>query len=149
MTGLQAGRFWRLESAPSKFYLPVQNSYFICCFCFRLWLTLLTDAIPLLEHEEVGDFGCVCFFFLSFSFQIFINNELLAVMNNKIYPGYWFARDVTAAMLVVRDNSISLLYFRGNSSKTIFSIYHQHCRLVTWLQTKNRAYSLVGSLPRP
>ena len=72
-------------------------------------MTLLTDAIPLLEHEEVGDFGCVCFFFLSFSFQIFINNELLAVMNNKIYPGYWFARDVTAAMLVVRDNSISLL----------------------------------------
>ena len=47
-----------------RFYLPVYNSYFTCCFCFRLWLTLLTDAIPLLEHEEVGDFGCVCFFFL-------------------------------------------------------------------------------------
>ena len=54
-----------------RFYLPVYNSYFTCCFCFRLWLTLLTDAIPLLEHEEVGDFGCVCFFFLQLSFSDF------------------------------------------------------------------------------
>ena len=51
----------------------------------------------------------VSFFFRSL-FQISINNELLAVINNKIYPGhYWFARDVTATVLVVRDNSISLL----------------------------------------
>ena len=48
-------------------------------------------------------------FFFHSLFQIFISNELLAVMNNKIYPGYWFAPDVTATMLVVRDNGISLL----------------------------------------
>ena len=79
--------------------------------------------------------------FLSFSFQIFINNELLAVMNNKIYPGYWFARDVTAAMLMVRDNSISLL-------EELNSIFVEILRKQFFLFTTNIAALSRGCKPR-
>ena len=48
----------------------------------------------------------------------------------------WFARDVTAAVLVVKNKSISLLYFQVNSSSKNSFVDHQHGRLVTWLQTK-------------
>ena len=52
----------------------------------------------------------------------------------------WFARDVTAAMLVVKNKSLSLpgtkLYFQVNSSSKNSIVDHQHGRLVTWLQTK-------------
>ena len=55
----------------------------------------------------------------------------------------WFARDVTVAMLVVKNKSIFLLlgtelHFHVNSStKKFYCIDPQHVRLVTWLQTKN------------
>ena len=56
---------------------------------------------------------------------------------------FWFAGDVTAAILVVKSKSISPslgsnLYFPVNSSrKQFFFTDPQHGRLVTWLQTKN------------
>ena len=55
----------------------------------------------------------------------------------------WFARDVTAAMLAVKNKSISLLWelrlhFHVNSSKkNSIVLIRQHGRLLTWLQTKN------------
>ena len=57
-------------------------------------------------------------------------------------PYCWFAGDVTAAMLVVKNKNNSLLwelnyffyFFREK-----FLLYHQHGRLVTWLQTKDIA----------
>ena len=57
---------------------------------------------------------------------------------------YWFAGDVTAAILVVKNKQkhfISLgsnLNFHLNPSrKQFYCIDPQHGRLVTWLQTKN------------
>ena len=44
----------------------------------------------------------------------------------------WFARDVTAAMLVAKNKSNSLLYFHVN-----YRIDPQHGHLFTWLQSKN------------
>ena len=56
----------------------------------------------------------------------------------------WFARDVTAAMLVVKNKSISLLWelnsiFMEILWEKLYCIDPQHGRLVTWLQTKNFA----------
>ena len=55
----------------------------------------------------------------------------------------WFARDVTAAMLVVKNKSISLLWelksiFIKFFEEIFFCFDPQHGRLITWLQTKNR-----------
>ena len=60
----------------------------------------------------------------------------------EIGPYCWFASDVTAAMLVVKNKSISLRWEMNSilmqiSQKNFFSFDHQHGRLVTWLQTKN------------
>ena len=54
----------------------------------------------------------------------------------------WFERDVTAAMLVVKNKSITLLWeltlFSCKFFEEIFFCFDpQHGRLVTWLQTKN------------
>ena len=50
----------------------------------------------------------------------------------------YFARDLTAAILLVKNKSISLLWdsckFFGQN---FYCIDPQHGRLVTWLQTKN------------
>ena len=51
----------------------------------------------------------------------------------------WFARDVTAAMLMVKNRSISLLWepnsiFMYILQEKIYSIDSQHGRLVRWLQ---------------
>ena len=61
-------------------------------------------------------------------------------MNNSRYC--WFASDVTAAMMVVKNNSISLRWEMHSIlmqilQKNLFCIDHQHGHLVTWLQTKN------------
>ena len=50
----------------------------------------------------------------------------------------WFASDVTAAMLGVKNKSISLRWEMNSilmqiSQKNFFWIDHQHGRLVTWL----------------
>ena len=56
----------------------------------------------------------------------------------------WFAGDVTAAMLVVKNKSISLLWELNSifmqmlREKKFYRIDPQHGRLVTWLQTKNK-----------
>ena len=59
----------------------------------------------------------------------------------------WFAGDVMAAMLVVKDKSIShtcelkpifMLILR----KYFYCLHHRHSHLVTWLQTKNYAVSI-------
>ena len=55
----------------------------------------------------------------------------------------WFASDVTAAMLGVKNKSVSLRWEMISTlmqilPKRFFCIDHQHDRLVTWLQTKNR-----------
>ena len=60
----------------------------------------------------------------------------------------WLARYVTAAMLEVKNKSISLLW-AGNLTlfprkffeKKFYFIDPQHGRLVTWLQTKNTVNS--------
>ena len=57
-------------------------------------------------------------------------------------PYCWFARDVTAAMLVVKNKSVSLRWelnsiFMQILRQKLYCIDHQHGRLVTWLQTKN------------
>ena len=60
----------------------------------------------------------------------------------KKFAYCWFASDVTAAMLVVKNKRV---YFRWEMNsilmqilqKNFFCIDHQHGRLVTWLQTKN------------
>ena len=54
----------------------------------------------------------------------------------------WFASDVTAAMLVVKNKRVSLRWEMNSIlmqilQKNFFCINHQHGRLVTWLQTKN------------
>ena len=54
----------------------------------------------------------------------------------------WFASDVTAAMLVVKNKRVSLRWEMNSIlmqilQKNLFCIDHQHGRLVTWLQTKN------------
>ena len=54
----------------------------------------------------------------------------------------WFANDVTAAMLVVKNKRVSLRWEMNSIlmqilQKNFFCIDHQHGRLVTWLQTKN------------
>ena len=54
----------------------------------------------------------------------------------------WFASDVTAAMLVVKNKRVSLRWEMNSIlmqilQKSFFCIDHQHGRLVTWLQTKN------------
>ena len=55
------------------------------------------------------------------------------------------AFDVTAAMLVVKNKSICLL-FEPNSifmliiREKLYCIDPQHCRLVSWLQTKNASF---------
>ena len=63
----------------------------------------------------------------------------------SIFYYCWFARDVTAAMLVVKNKSITLLWeltlFSCKFFEEIFFCFDpQHGRLVTWLQTKNRYY---------
>ena len=60
----------------------------------------------------------------------------------------WFARDVTAAMLVVNNKSVSLRWelnsiFMQILRQKLYCFDHQHGRLVTWLQTKN-SYLLKG-----
>ena len=62
-------------------------------------------------------------------------------MNNKIYPGYWFARDVTGAMLVVRENSISLLW-------ELNSIFVEILQKQFFLFTTNIAALSRGCKPR-
>ena len=52
------------------------------------------------------------------------------------FSNCWFARDVTVAVLVVKNKSISLLYFQVNFSSKNSIVDHQHGRLVTSLQTK-------------
>ena len=54
----------------------------------------------------------------------------------------WFASDVTAAMLVVKNKRVSLRWEINSIlmqilQKKFSCIDHQHGRLVTWLQTKN------------
>ena len=54
----------------------------------------------------------------------------------------WFASDVTTAMLVVKNKSVSLRWEMNSIlmqilPKIFFCIDHQHGHLVTWLQTKN------------
>ena len=47
----------------------------------------------------------------------------------------WIATDITAAMLVGKNNR---LYIDANSVKKIlYCIANQHGRFVTWLQSKN------------
>ena len=53
-----------------------------------------------------------------------------------------FARDVTAAMLVVKNKSISFLW-----EKKIL-LYWKHGHLVKWLQTKNSDVVVICSLHR-
>ena len=65
----------------------------------------------------------------------------------------WFARDVTAAMLVVKNKSVSLLWELNSISCKLFEkifccIDHQDGRLVTWLETKNRRAALFTLIPR-
>ena len=45
-----------------------------------------------------------------------------------------------AAMLVVKDKSISVLYFHVNSVRKILLFWPPTCRLATWLQTKNTCH---------
>ena len=61
----------------------------------------------------------------------------------KMGSDCWFASDVTAAMLVVKNKRVSLRWEMNSIlmqilQKNFFCINHQHGRLVTWLQTKNR-----------
>ena len=68
-------------------------------------------------------------------------------MTEKLLSYCWFASDVTAAMLVVKNKSISLRWEMNSIlmqilQKNFFCIDHQHGRLVTWLQTKN--YKVKG-----
>ena len=58
------------------------------------------------------------------------------------FPDCWFASDITATLLVIKNKSISLLWelnstFREILQKTVCCIDHKHGRLLTWLQTKN------------
>ena len=58
------------------------------------------------------------------------------------YCSCWFARDVMAAMLVIKNKSISLRWelnaiFMQILQEKFYCIDHQYGRLVTWLQTKN------------
>ena len=62
-------------------------------------------------------------------------------MNNKIYPGYWFARDVMGAMLMVRENSISLLW-------ELNSIFVEILQKQFFLFTTNIAALSRGCKPR-
>ena len=58
-------------------------------------------------------------------------------------PNSWFARDVTTAMLVVKNKSVSLRrelnpsFMQILRKKKIYCIDQQHSLLVMWLQTKN------------
>ena len=57
----------------------------------------------------------------------------------------WFALDVAAAMLVVKNKSISLLWepdsiFILILGEKLYCIDPQHGRLVLWLQTKNASF---------
>ena len=63
-------------------------------------------------------------------------------LHSSHLPNCWFARDVTAAMLVVKNKSISLLWelnsiFIKFFEEIFFCFDPQHARLITWLQTKN------------
>ena len=65
-----------------------------------------------------------------------------------------FASDVTAAMLGVKNKSVSLRWEMNSIliqilPKNFFCIDHQHGRLVTWLQTKNSLlFSVTGQNTR-
>jgi len=80
--------------------------------------------------------------------------EMSAVFSGyrrKVFWGSycWFARGVTAAMLVVSQEQKHFsplgtkLHFHVNSAKnmTIYRFDHQHGRLITWSQTKNSSFS--------
>ena len=71
-----------------------------------------------------------------------IKKKVLVPRVRSPQPLYcWCAHDVTAAMLVVKNKSISLLWdVNFNSCKFFEKIYCfdlQHGRLLTWLKTKN------------
>ena len=69
-----------------------------------------------------------------------------------VWPTYcWFASDVTAAMLVVKNKRVSLRWEMNSIlmqilQKNFFCIDHQHGRLVTWLQTKNFQKNNLGEV---
>ena len=62
-----------------------------------------------------------------------------------IFLNCWFARDVRAAMLVIKNKSISVLWepnsvFMLILREKFYCIDPQHGRLVMWLQTKNASF---------
>ena len=74
--------------------------------------------------------GCLC------------SCKCVPIKDETIVNNCWFARDVTAAMLVVKNKSISLLWelnsvFIFFFEEIFFCFDPQHGRLVTRLQTKN------------
>ena len=98
------------------------------------------DCILILVEFQ-GNFACT----LCNIYSILSENILPTFyFGEKLNANSWFASDVTAAMLVVKNKRVSLRWEMNSIlmqilHKNFFCIDHQHGRLVTWLQTKNNA----------
>ena len=94
-------------------------------------LEILGTQLLFLEHSLGNSSYCCIIVTLSHTLQDYHGSN-------------WFARDVMAAMWVVRNNSLSLrwelnfTFMQILRKKNLYCIDHQHGRLVMWLKTKNK-----------
>ena len=112
-------------------HLPMSSEY-LCIYLVSTCIAALNtcDGGNLTSQREISSQLCI----------LHINEITIWVSCEYC----WIARDVTSAMLVAKNKSISFFWelkvtpFSGKFvEKKFYCIDHQHGRLVAWLQTNN------------